>query len=107
MTVKDYPEFFERVEKMTGSKSGTGGCITIKDANWDLNGAFYDREYFPNQGNRDVCFFCGLFGENPGNYIKKPMSECTGNEILEEFLYHLNMLDMKDDLLSTPTFLPA
>ena len=99
LTVKDYPEFFERVEKMTGSKSGTGGCITIKDSNWDLNGAFYDREYFPDQGNRDVCFFCGLFGENPGNYIKKPMSECTGNEILEEFLYHLNMLDMKDELL--------
>ena len=99
LTVKDYPEFFERVEKMTGSKSGTGGCITIKDSSWDINGAFYDREYFPDQGNRDVFFGCGLFGENPGNYIKKPMAECTGNEILEEFLYHMNMLDMKDELL--------
>ena len=99
LTVKDYPDFFKRMEKMTGSKSGTGGAITIKDSGWGISFAIYDRDYFPNQGNRDVLWGDGLFGENPGNYIKKPMAECTGNEILEEFLYHLNMLDIKDELL--------
>jgi len=99
LTVKDYPEFFELLETMTGSKSGTGGAITIRDSGWGISFAIYDRDYFPDQGNRDVLWGDGLFGENPGNYIKKPMAECTGNEILEEFLYHLNMLDMKDALL--------
>lgn len=95
----DYPEFFKRMEKMTGSKSGTGGAITIKDSGWDISFVMYDRDYFPNQGNRDVLWGDGLFGENQGDYIKKPMAQCTGNEILEEFLYHLNMLDMKDEMI--------
>ncbi len=99
LTVRDYPQFFERLEKMTGSKPGTGGCISIKDSGWEFSFAIYDREYFPGQGDKDVLWGDGLFGERSGDYIKKPMAECTGEEILTEFLYHLNMLDMKDDLL--------
>jgi oleate hydratase len=62
----------------------------------------YDRDYFPRQKelNQDVLWGDGLFGENIGNYIRKPMAECTGNEILEEMLYHFNMLDIKDDVIS-------
>jgi len=102
VTVKDYPEFFERVEKMTGSKSGTGGCITVKDSGWEISLMFYDREYFPNQrnNNEDVLWGDGLFGERNGDYIKKPIAECTGEEILVELLYHFNMLDMKDEVLA-------
>lgn len=33
----------------------------------------------------------GLFSEVPGNYIKKPMKECTGVEITEEWLYHMGV----------------
>ena len=99
LTVKDYPDFFKRMERMTGSKSGTGGAITIKDSGWGISFVIYDRDYFPDQGTKDVLWGDGLFGERPGNYIKKPMAECTGEEILIEFLYHLNMLDMKDELL--------
>lgn len=99
LTVRDYPQFFERLEKMTGSRPGTGGCITIKDSGWEFSFAIYAREYFPDQGDKDVLWSDGLFGERNGDYIKKPMTECTGEEILIEFLYHLNMLDMKDDLL--------
>lgn len=41
----------------------------------------------------------GLFGECIGDYVKKTMHESTGNEILTELLYHLDMLDMKDEVL--------
>lgn len=102
ITIKDYPELFERLEKLTGSKSGTGGCITVKDSGWEISLMFYDRQYFPNQekNKEDVLWGDGLFGERPGNYIKKPMSECTGEEILLEILYHFNLLDMKDEVLA-------
>jgi len=102
ITVKDYPEFFKRAERMTGSPSGTGGCITLKDSGWEMSFMFYDREYFPKQkaNNEDVLWGDGLFGERPGTYIKKPMAECTGEEILLELLYHLNMLDIKDEVLA-------
>lgn len=101
ITIKDYPEFFNRLEKLTGSKSGTGGAITMKDSGWEISLMLYDRDYFPNQreNNEDVLWGDGLFGERVGNYIKKPMSECTGSEILLEILYHFNLLDMKDEVL--------
>ena len=101
LTVEDYPEFFERLEKMTGSKSGTGGGITFMDSGWEMSLVIYDRNYYQNQEkkNRDVLWGDGLFGERIGTYIKKPMAECTGNEIIEEMLYHFNMLDIKDEVI--------
>lgn len=38
-----------------------------------------------------VVWVYGLFSEIPGNYIKKPMRECTGVEITEEWLYHMGV----------------
>lgn len=101
LTVKDYPQFFDRLEKMTGSKRGTGGGITFMDSGWEMSLVIYDREYYPEQAekNRDVLWGDGLFGERTGTYIKKPMAECTGNEIIEEMLYHFNMLDIKDEVI--------
>lgn len=101
LTVEGYPQFFDRLEKMTGSKRGTGGGIIFMDSGWEMSLVIYDREYYPDQKqkNRDVLWGDGLFGERIGSYIKKPMAECTGNEIIEEMLYHFNMLDMKDDVL--------
>ena len=32
-----------------------------------------------------------LFTDKPGNYIQKPMRQCTGKEICEEWLYHLGV----------------
>lgn len=102
VTIKDYPQLFNRLERLTGSKPGTGGCITVKDSGWEISLVLYDRQYFPNQeeNNEDVLWGDGLFGERPGNYIKKPMAECTGEEILLEILYHFNLLDMKDEVLA-------
>ena len=33
----------------------------------------------------------GLFSDRPGNFVKKPMRECTGKEICMEWLYHLGV----------------
>lgn len=101
LTVQDYPEFFNRLEEMTGSKSGTGGGITFMDSGWEMSLVIYDRDYYSDQKekNRDVLWGDGLFGERIGTYIKKPMCECTGNEIIEEMLYHFNMLDIKDEVI--------
>lgn len=48
--------------------------------------------HFKNQPKDQlVVWVYGLFGDVPGNYIKKPMRECTGIEITEEWLYHLGV----------------
>ena len=97
-TTKGYPE---RMRKLLDSRpGGSSGAVTILDSNWEISFVLYGK-YFPNQAaDEDILWFDGLYGENKGNYIKKPMAECTGDEILTEFLYHLGMLDIKDEVLS-------
>jgi oleate hydratase len=100
-TIKGYPELVRRIEKMTGSHAGTGGAITIMDSNWDISFELHHNPFFLDQAeDEQVMWGYGLYGENVGNYIKKPMCECTGEEIMTELLYHLNMLDIKDEVLS-------
>ncbi len=99
-TVTDYPAFFERVYKKYGyAPNTTTGAITVMDSSWDISMVFYTK-YFPEQkDNEQVFWFDALYGERIGDYIKKPAAECTGEELLTELLYHLDMLEMKDELL--------
>ena len=100
-TTKGYPEFHRRMRKLLDSRpGGSSGAVTILDSNWEISFVLYGK-YFPNQAeDEDIFWFDGLYGENVGNYIKKPMAECTGEEIMTEFLYHLGMLDIKDEVLA-------
>lgn len=49
----------------------------------------------------------GLLTDVPGDYVKKPMRECTGKEITEEWLYHMGVPveEIPDIVLSG--YLPA
>jgi len=100
-TTKGHPEFHDRMRKLLDSRpGGSSGAVTILDSNWEISFVLYGK-YFPDQADDEQVFwFDGLYGENEGNYIKKPITECTGVEILTEFLYHMGMLDIKDEVLS-------
>lgn len=100
-TIKDFPDFYSRIEHASGRPIGTTGIISFPKSNWDLSFIPYHNPYFPNQPeNAQVGWGYGLHGEEIGNYIKKPMWDCTGNEIMTELLYHFNMLDLADDLIN-------
>jgi oleate hydratase len=100
-TIKGYPPFIERLEELTGSKAGTGGAVSIADSAWEIGFILHHKPFFPDQAeDEDVFWGNGLSGERVGDYIKKPMHECTGDEIMAELLYHLGLLDMKDELLA-------
>lgn len=100
VTVKDYPEFFNRMcEKLHAEVGKVTGAVTILDSSWDISFVLYGK-YYPNQKENDQVFwFDTLYGERNGDYIKKPSSECTGEEILTEFIYHLGLMDIKDEIL--------
>ena len=38
-----------------------------------------------------LVWLYGMFSDVPGDYVKKPMRDCTGMEICEEWLYHLGV----------------
>lgn len=70
----------------------TGGIVTAKDSGWLLSWTVNRQPQFRNQPKGQlVVWLYGLFTDKPGNYIKKPMRECTGEEICMEWLYHMGV----------------
>ena len=70
----------------------TGGIVTVKDSSWLLSWTINRQPQFREQP-RDHClvWVYSLFTDVPGDYVKKPMRECTGKEICMEWLYHLGV----------------
>ena len=88
------PPYIENICKRDpfSGKVVTGGIITVKDSNWLMSYTLNRQPHFKEQPRGQlVVWVYGLFTDVPGNYIKKPMRECTGVEITEEWLYHLGV----------------
>ena len=73
-------------------KVTTGGIVTIRDSeeNWFLSWTINRQPQFKSQNKNDVLIWVYALNTNKeGNFVKKPMKECTGIEICEEWLYHI------------------
>lgn len=70
----------------------TGGIVTVKDSSWLLSWTINRQPQFRIQP-KDHClvWVYALFNDRPGDYIKKPMRDCTGKEICMEWLYHIGV----------------
>ena len=70
----------------------TGGIVTVKDSSWLMSWTINRQPQFREQP-KDHClvWVYALFSDRPGDYVKKPMRECTGKEICMEWLYHLGV----------------
>lgn len=70
----------------------TGGIVSVKDSKWLMSYTLSRQPHFKEQPRDQlIVWLYGLFSDVPGDYIKKPMKECTGTEITEEWLYHLGV----------------
>jgi oleate hydratase len=98
-TITGDSTFFDYMEAKTRNVAGTGGAVTIVDSSWKISFVLYSK-YFPDQPD-DVNVFWGYgqCSDVPGDYIKKPMQDCTGAEVLAEVLYHCGLEDEIDDIL--------
>ena len=88
------PPYVEKICKRNpfSGKVVTGGIVTVKDSNWLLSWTFNRQPQFRSQPKDQlVGWIYGLFSDKPGNYVKKPMRDCTGKEICMEWLYHLGV----------------
>lgn len=78
--------------KLRTGKVVTGGIITIKDSNWLMSFATHRQPHFKEQKDQQtVTWVYGLLSNTPGNYIKKPIEQCSGQEIVQELMYHLGV----------------
>jgi len=103
-------------------KAVTGGIMTIKDSSW-LMSCTTNRQpqyrsqpvgdYQPKQHANDpdknvlAIWAYGLFPDNTGDYVKKKMSACSGEELLSELLYHWGAEDQIEEILATCKVIPC
>lgn len=88
------PPYIQKICKRDpfSGKVVTGGIITVKDSKWLMSYTLNRQPHFKDQPKDQlVVWVYGLFTDVPGDYVKKPMRECTGREITEEWLYHLGV----------------
>lgn len=85
------------IEKITkrdphAGKVVTGGIVTAKDSNWLMSWTINRQPHFKAQPDDQLTVWVyGLLSNTPGNYIKKSITECTGAEIAQEWLYHIGV----------------
>ncbi|ATG97625.1 oleate hydratase [Mesoplasma lactucae] len=91
----------------------TGGIVTAIDSNWELSYTMNRQPHFIKQEDGTyVVWFYALLSGIEGNYIKKPVEDCTGKEIAQEWLWHMGVPEDKIEDLSTnhmitvPVYMP-
>lgn len=101
-------KFLNMMEQFSGNTPGTGALVTLKDSNWLMSIVIAYQPHFLNQPE-DVAVFWGygLFPNREGDYIKKKMTECTGEEILTELLHHLKFDDYIPEMIKTSNCIPC
>ncbi|WP_439424953.1 oleate hydratase [Oenococcus alcoholitolerans] len=117
MTLQDdkvtpYIERLTHREVHTG-KIVTGGIITIKDSNWLMSFAVHRQPHFKAQkADQTVLWIYGLYSNTAGNYVKKSIEDCSGEEIAQELFYHLGVPESKiaslaaDSCTVIPSYMP-
>ncbi|HEX3021246.1 MAG TPA: oleate hydratase, partial [Lachnospiraceae bacterium] len=95
-------KFLKMIEEFSGNIPGSGALMTFKDSNWLISIVVAAQPHFRNQPE-DITIFWGygLYTDRIGNYVKKPMRDCTGEEILTELIHHLHFEEQKDELIQT------
>ena len=88
------PQYIQKICKRDpfSGRTVTGGIVTVKDSSWLLSWTLNRQQQFRDQPRNQLCVWVyGLFSDKPGDYVRKPMRDCTGREICMEWLYHLGV----------------
>nr|WP_328595481.1 oleate hydratase [Rugamonas rivuli] len=107
VTLKD-PAFFNKMEQFSGNVAGTGGLVTFKDSNWLMSIVLAHQPHFAGQPEGVQVFWgYALHPDRIGNFVAKPMADCSGEEILRELCGHLNFdMEIMDKANCIPCRMP-
>ncbi|MDQ0935420.1 oleate hydratase [Streptomyces turgidiscabies] len=108
VTSKD-PAFLRALEEFSGRPAGKGGLMTLTDSPWLLTLVANHQPVYRGQPENVVVWWgYGLFPDRAGSHIPKPMTMCSGREILEEVLHHLPFDERTTaQVLETSTVVPC
>ena len=112
-------EILEAIKKIChrdplSGKVVTGGIVTCKDSSWLISWTINRQGQFREQSKNDCLIW--IYGlncwEDKGDFIDKPMYQCTGIELAAEWLYHIGipkdkiMELAKNECNTTPCMMP-
>lgn len=99
-------DFLRLLQELAGIKPESGAMLRIVDSPWAMSVCVPHQPLFQAQPYNVTIFWgYGLRPEMTGRFIKKPMQQCTGEEILFELLSHLKFPTKK--LLDSTTTIPC
>lgn len=107
-TTLDNPTFLDLVRDETGNVPGEGGLITFPKSSWLASIVIPHQPHFIGQP-ADITVFWGygLKVDAIGDFVKKPMSACTGREIMTEIIGHLGLSPHKEAILGAANCIPC
>ncbi len=96
------PTFLRIVGDLTGNVPGEGGLITFADSGWLASIVIPYQPHFIDQPDGvSVLWGYGLSVDALGDFVRKPMSACTGAEIMTEILGQLRIKAEAAGILET------
>jgi oleate hydratase len=107
-TTLHHSSFFRRVRDFTSNVPGEGGLVTLAESSWLASIVLPHQPHFLSQPKDvDVFWGYGLAVDKPGDFVKKPMSACTGREIMTEILGHLRIEAGAQEILAASNCIPC
>lgn len=95
-------KFLKLIEKYSRNVPGSGALMTFKDSSWLMSIVVAAQPHFKNQPEDTTIFWgYGLYTDKVGDYVKKPMRECTGEEILIELIHQLHFEEHYDEIMDS------
>lgn len=95
-------QFLKMIEDYSGNIPGSGALMTFKDSSWLMSIVVAAQPHFRNQPMDTTIFWgYGLYPDREGDYVKKPMKDCTGAEILKELIYQLHFEEHEKELMDS------
>jgi oleate hydratase len=106
------PAYIEKVAKRDpfSGRVVTGGIVTARDSSWLLSWTVNRQPHFKQQSpDQIVVWVYALLVDTPGDYVTKSMQDCTGEEITQEWLFHLGVpvADIPDLAATAATAVPV
>ncbi len=92
----------KRLVAYSGNTPGTGALMTFVESGWLMSIVVPHQPHFRDlpEGTFTLWGY-GLFIDADGDHVKKPMSTCTGREILTELVHQLGFDDLLEEVLAT------
>ncbi|MFC4762428.1 oleate hydratase [Dyella koreensis] len=106
-TMKD-PLLFRKIMEFTGNVPGEGGLVTFADSAWLMSVVLPHQPHFIGQPEDvQVLWGYGLAVDKPGDFVKKPMADCSGRELMTELLGQFGFVDQAEAILQNSICLPC